>query len=1649
MVLFIRSPWGQNIIVGKAVTYLSDKIGTKVTIDRLFITFGGNISLEGFYVEDQKGDTLVFSKDLEASLAFLPLIRGTEINIKSVNWNGLKANIKRDSAGTFNFDFITDAFSPADTASVDTTSQSPEIKLENIQLKNINALYDDQFTGIDSKINIGFLETEINIFDLEAMKFDVDALQFENANVSYVQTKPFAEKTEDTASTVLPFIKLNDFQFKNIQARYQSLPDKISTTVVIGDLAITMPKLDLSTNSLLLEEFMLSNSQIAYQSEAEITTDTLQKKKNNAFKWPEWDIKIDKIDLENNSLNYVTRSATDTVKGFNPSDIQLKKFNFLAEAISYRPSKAGMDLHTLSFTEHNGFELIKTAFQLDLTDENLSLKEIEVATGRSDFEGQFAMKYASMHQLMNNFEATRLNLQLPMLHLDLKDAYYFQPELSKNRIIDSLATKKIDGALGMTGTLDNMDIAKTNLKWGPNTAISFSGNIKNVTETDSLLLDIPAIKANTIKKDINTFFTDEELGVVLPDTLNLTGMLSGGFNAVTANALLQTSDGNIDVNAKYFDEGSIGFDMKLETENLNLAKILQNEKIGPLSINITANGSGKSLNSLDAVLESNFDSLTYAGYDLSNLKLNGEMKNGIGNIHLIFSDENLDLDMNTKMDLDSVHSKINVLLDLKGADLYKLGITKSDVRTGFKLNADIVGNPSDFTLDAAITNGITVYKNQSYNMGDINLNALAKQDSTFLEVNSKMLLAKLKANAAPDVIAEALKRQINGYWKDSIYTDSLQKKGNVALNMEVNIKQTPILSEVYLPGLEALDSISMDIAFNQRRKLLKANLNAPYIKYNESEIDSLNFTLDGAQDSLKFDFGWQKIASGSISVDETLLKGTFNNKKLLLNFNSTSNEETLAYINSEASFKNDTLQLHIDPKALILNRQSWNIPEDNLIVYANNYIDIQDFVLNNQGQRVSLSKKTSKNNKETFGALFENFRLNTILSILNPEEPVAKGIMKGNFNIEDPFADAGIQADMEIQDLEVLSVPLGRLSLDASSINYNEYNFNLALKEGNIDLDLQGAYKAAKTGAQLNMDLALNDLKMKAIEGFSSGDITNAKGSITGDIKLTGTTAEPIYKGSLNFEGIEMLVTQLNSSFSIDNESVTFDNAGFYMDNIEIKDEANNPFTLDGSIETEEITNPGFDLSLKADKFRVLNSTREDNDLFYGKVSLNTNIAIKGNLETPEITGDLKINDGSTFTFIVPESQLDITEREGVVIFVNKKNENDILTRKTEKENAIAILKGLNIDASIAVDKSSVFRIVVDERTGDNLQISGKGDFNFIMETNGRITLSGIYEVADGHYEASLYNIVKRKFDISPGSTITWNGDPYNAQLDIKAIYKVETSASALMTTQTTGQSQEVINAYRQKLPFLVYLNVDGELLTPELSFQLDMPENEQGALSGSVYSYIQELNGREEELNKQVFSLLVLNRFFPTSGSDGSAGGPASIARDNVNEVLSDQLNTFSDKIMGNSGIQLDFGLDSYTNYQSSSPQDVTELDVNASKSLFNDRLVVQVGSEVDIQGSSQRADGNAPVIGNVGLEYLITQDGRFRLRGYRKNEFESIIDGELIVTGISFIFNKEFNKFKELWERSIKEEMAKQENKEEDIKDKGGTKSEKNKKE
>ena len=192
LILFIRSPWGQHIIVSKATSYVSNKTNTKVDIEKLYLSFSGNLLLKGLYLEDKKGDTLVYSKNIEASVALYPLIKGEAFNLKSLEWDGLKARVYRtDTISKFNYDFLIDAFASADTIPQEDDSSSLKIALSNINLKAIDITYNDAVLGIESGLKLKALNVETDAIDLEAMRFDINNITLTELKIHDAQPDLF------------------------------------------------------------------------------------------------------------------------------------------------------------------------------------------------------------------------------------------------------------------------------------------------------------------------------------------------------------------------------------------------------------------------------------------------------------------------------------------------------------------------------------------------------------------------------------------------------------------------------------------------------------------------------------------------------------------------------------------------------------------------------------------------------------------------------------------------------------------------------------------------------------------------------------------------------------------------------------------------------------------------------------------------------------------------------------------------------------------------------------------------------------------------------------------------------------------------------------------------------------------------------------------------------------------------------------------------------------------------------------------------------------------------------------------------------------------------------------------------------------------
>lgn len=311
------------------------------------------------------------------------------------------------------------------------------------------------------------------------------------------------------------------------------------------------------------------------------------------------------------------------------------------------------------------------------------------------------------------------------------------------------------------------------------------------------------------------------------------------------------------------------------------------------------------------------------------------------------------------------------------------------------------------------------------------------------------------------------------------------------------------------------------------------------------------------------------------------------------------------------------------------------------------------------------------------------------------------------------------------------------------------------------------------------------------------------------------------------------------------------------------------------------------------------------------------------------------------------------------------------------------------------------------------------------------MSLTGAYNLDEGSYLVSLQSVIKKKFDINPGSTIIWNGDPLDADISINATYSVRASPIDLVADQMSDSPEVDKGAYKQKYPFWVLLKLRGEILHPEISFEIQLPPEYKGILGGAVNSKLSLLNEDPSALNKQVFALLVLGRFIQENPLQTDANvGASTIVRATVSKFLSAQLNQLSSKVVP--GVELNFDIQSYDDYGTGQAEGRTQVEVGLKKQLFNERLSVQVGGTVDVEGEKAKQNSASDITSDVTVEYKLVKDGRYRLKGFRHNQYEGAIEGQLIETGIGVSYVRDFNAWKDLFRAPKKVKVIKPEKQE-----------------
>lgn len=1295
---------------------------------------------------------------------------------------------------------------------------------------------------------------------------------------------------------------------------------------------------------------------------------------------------IDELDIDNTSVSYTTDSLT----------LQITNLKSQISDIKYDTTNVEANVNDLTLQEKvRGLDLKKLSGYARLHGSDVEMKSIELLFANSQLNVTGNINYQSLSG----------NLSVSESKVAIADILLFQPDL-----LDSLpvnipknAVVLIDAKVNGDTTLANIESLE--LRTLDSTYVSLNGTYSKTK------LDLAIKQLYTSKADIVAVLSDTLLPTT-PKWVTLEGTLKGTIDKPLITSLLKTDLGSVMANGELEMLDIPRYRAKISGKSIQAGKLSGQAALGDVNFDLNVDGRGFSTKDIHTKVDLLVKEIIYNNYRFTNFKVNGSIDKFLFSGKAELNDENLDFELNADLDYNGDIPVYKAQLDLRNLDLKELNISDKPLKARLTVDVDMITN------DFKVMNGrldirkVGVFNGEKlYAVDSMLFASLDQEGHSKMSIRSDILTGDFEGSFNIFSIGEVLQHHFERYFSKG--KRSPKPEGPPQnFTFDLKIKNTDLITEVLVPELEPFTPGVIRGEFDSEAHRLNLVFRMPRLKYNNIGVDSVVLLVNSDADELTYFTKLEHLVADTIVIHQVNLKGNIARDSIRATLNVLDSLDEKQYrIGTQIARSGNMMRIHIND-SLLLNYSPWNVPADNYLSYGNKVIVANHFEIIKQKQKVMLIGDTRKD--AAFTVHFEELELGNLTRIISGVVP-ASGELNGDFKFN-TTGGGDFYSKLTVSGLTVLQKPVGDLTL-ALDHSKDLYNVAINLRGNRTIVETKGTYGGPKGSETINLDANISQLNMEVLQAFSMGQLTAAEGSLKGRMQIKGKPSHPDIAGNLTFVDVSMVPTYTNSKFELKNETIAVRNDNVTLDNFTISDGEGNKAILKGNINIARYINPVFDLTLNARGFQVLNTVEGDNDLFYGKVKVNATARINGSAQQPKATFKLSFTDDTNFTYIVPTSEKGVLEAKGIVNFVDKDSAGDPFLARIDPEDSIhSEFSGIEVSAVIDLTGKETLNIVIDPITGDKLTVQGNSSLTFDMTSSGNMNLSGRYEISRGSYNFSFYNLVKRKFDIAKGSTITWSGEPLNAQMDIRASNTVDASPLELLSTAADATTS---NNFNQRLPFLVYLNIKGALMTPQISFNLDVPPDKRNAFGGMLYSKLQDINSRESDLNKQVFALLILRRFVSDNPLESSAGS-TNAARTSVSRILSEQLNRLSSNVKG---VQLSVDIKSYEDVRAQGgTQGTTKAQLGVSKSLFSNRLVVKLSGNVDIEGENAGSNNVTDYIGDLALEYKMTDDGRFRITGFRNSNYD-MIDGELTETGAGLIYIKDYNTLRELFKANEKQ--------------------------
>lgn len=1302
-------------------------------------------------------------------------------------------------------------------------------------------------------------------------------------------------------------------------------------------------------------------------------------------------LKMNHVALSEIDFSYNDRREDSSSFGVDFNHLQLQSLGLDLNNFALDSSVVSANIANLYFKESSGFELKSLSSDLRITNQKIKLKELNLRLLASNIEVPlFELNYDNWDAFQSFEDSVAFNSELSPSIISMEDLSYFVPKL-----------KGMTDTILLEGTvlnpINSLTIKDFGLYFGHHSQVLGDFQLPNFSERDTQY--IQHIKqAHIDLKDFNNLALPDgmepiDLGSFMAQKfidLNNVNLIGNLKNATIDAGSCGTFYGSIQIPDPLklqSDSGSFlmypvdDFKKPLFVERFSIGEFLNQEILGGLNgafhpvLRIDNTGNGIYIK-LEAGRLDRFD---VNGHSVSRISLDGSsIKNNILDLHVSIKDTAINLYANAKIDLKT--PTFSGAIKVNHIDFDALNFTSDTSIMSGLIAFDFDGeNTMDWDGEITCNNFQYLRGKDTLKTQRIDFSILSDMGVDAYAVKSEFLDAQIMGDFDWQALASNFVNDLAEIFpsirvgEENTLTRSFPR-GNHLIEFDVLTKAPDRLLNFFVPDFHIDSMAKINGKYNAFSRDLDLNVAVSEFSLGDLVINGLNGEQRMHSDSIFGDYLVDYI-SYKDSLKFNLIEFYTHGTKGLLESQLSWEPGTEQYSKVDWEtmiYDENHLKLLLQPSFFSLDSMRWAIVNASEFSITSEDLHVERFELNRADQNIKINGCLSKNDFDSLKVKIQNVDVSEISSILGLERSL-EGLLSGFCEFSNPTENFNYSGNLSLKGFHLSKESIGDIMLRTKWDNRkNAIDLKGLLKvDGLTTFNLEGGYFIRNKN--LEMDLTFENTDVSFLNAFVDPDIiNNISGDLDGLVKVNGIWNAPVLTGKLALDDIHAKIELLGVDYFADGE-IDIQEGLFALNNIPLRDAEGNTGSLIGSVIHDEFMDWSYDVQLNfeedltkwrtsfpfgyepLDQFLILDTKYKDGASYFGKAYGRGNANIYGYGDNMMLTLNVTTQENTEINFPMYGSS-EIDEDFDFVHFKSDNNLNEIIEERFD-------FTGLDLDLNFNIDPKSKLNIIFDPSSGDQIHARGSGNINMKLNPFYEIDLNGTYVIAEGSTYDFAMGIIKQKFAIEKGSTISWTGDPYNADIDLVTSFSLPKVSIKDLAPEIVISDYENKQMKNQKVD--CYLSLNETLLAPQISFDIKAPNAPETAKA-----LLNEVISEESELSRQFFSLLLLRRFQPLNSSiEAHATAAIDLAESQVNSLLSDVSEEYD--LNFSSIIDETVGLDL--------------IEFGISRRFFNDRLILS--GSFGLEDSSSTSDASVYIpVGDLYVEYLFNESGTFRASAFRE---------------------------------------------------------------